>query len=49
LARTFRPPVDASDHVISREWVVFRSVTTADPTALLLGQHLRCDAAMVGT
>jgi hypothetical protein len=38
----------AGDHVVSRERVVVRSVTTADVARRLLAQDLLADAAMVG-
>jgi hypothetical protein len=41
--------VDSSDDMVSRERVGCRAMTTADPAALLLGQHLLAHAAMVGT
>jgi hypothetical protein len=41
--------VSTSDDMVSRQRVVCRAVTTADPARLLLAQHLLADAAMVGT
>jgi len=41
--------VCASDDMVSRQRVIRRAMTTADPARRLLAQHLRGDAAMVGT
>jgi hypothetical protein len=34
--------------MVSRQWVVCRAMTTADPARRLLAQHLLAHAAMLG-